>query len=512
MRFARSTGTVLLLLLLAPVGASVRAGASDRDFDALLLRNEQDPAVGLAARARAAALGLPRTIHLRDGVLIHAIGVEDGRPLYAVVRNLARPSDGGSVATYEEVAAAFDLRNALIDPPGAVPADPAWRPVGRRTINGLARGFLLVPDWTADKVMAFDPANGDLLDTAYIHSNPTALASPKEARLSPRGTITVSDQITDQVQDFDSAGSYLGRFAPAGGVNTAILDNIRGHAYRPNGRLVVAVGSGGNQNAVAEFDSAGNYLGTFIAAGSGGLNSPFGIIFRASDVLVTTSSTPTGILRFDLNGGFLSLLASISSFPQQIIRLPEGTLAVANFSGTGNTGIRLHADDGTFLRLLAGVTGNRGVYRLQNGNYLTTNSAGIHVVDSASGGLVRTVAVGTNMQYINHIERTLVGVAEESASPDGFSLAQNYPNPFNPSTTIELRLPAADPGTTVSIAVFDLLGREVRTLYDAPAGEPVLRVTWDGRNNGGVRMPTGVYICRVVAGTFTAARKMTLLQ
>ena len=319
-----------------------------------------------------------------------------------MITNAAHPFEGGEALFYNELIRKYDVSNAVINPSSPIIHDPNWKG-GQRSgeYRSGAQRYLLVPDWTADKVMAFDPQNGNLLDADFIPSNGALLASPKQARLSPRGTITVSDQIQDLVQNFDTSGVHIGIMAPAGGVNTTILDNIRGHSYRPNGRLVVAVGSGGNQNAIAEFDSVGNYIGQFITAGAGGLNSPFCVLFRSTDVLVTGASTPTGVHRYDLNGGYLSNWTSFPSFPQQIIALSSGNFAIANFQGTGETGIRIHSPNGTFMRLLSGVTGNRGVYQLGNGNFLTTNAAGVHEIDSSNGTLVRTVITGTSLQYID---------------------------------------------------------------------------------------------------------------
>jgi hypothetical protein len=81
---------------------------------------------------------------------------------------------------------------------------------------------------------------------------------PIRAQLSPWGTITVSNQLEDVVQEFDTNGVYIKLLAPAGGVNNAILDNIRGHEYRPNGNLVVTVAGGANDEAIAEFDQSGS--------------------------------------------------------------------------------------------------------------------------------------------------------------------------------------------------------------------------------------------------------------
>jgi len=94
--------------------------------------------------------------------------------------------------------------------------------------------------------------------------------------------------------------------------------------------------------------------------------------------------------------------------------------------------------------------------------------------------------------------------------PDDFKLEQNYPNPFNPSTTIRFRLPVRE---RISLKVFDILGKEVRTLIDnqelpAGAGE----VVWDGKSNSGQAVASGTYFYKLVFGNFQKSEKMMLLK
>jgi hypothetical protein len=90
------------------------------------------------------------------------------------------------------------------------------------------------------------------------------------------------------------------------------------------------------------------------------------------------------------------------------------------------------------------------------------------------------------------------------------ALFQNYPNPFNPSTSIEFTVRDR---TRVSVKVFDVAGRLVRTLVeDDRAAGSVHRVTWDGRNDTGESVSSGVYFYRLVANDFTQTKKMVLLK
>lgn len=99
-------------------------------------------------------------------------------------------------------------------------------------------------------------------------------------------------------------------------------------------------------------------------------------------------------------------------------------------------------------------------------------------------------------------------VKVESQKPP-YSLSQNYPNPFNPTTTIGFAL--ADPGH-IEIAVYNVLGQNVRTLIDGfmEAGEH--SVIWDGRDNDGRSVASGIYLYRIDAKEYIATKKMLLLK
>ncbi len=93
--------------------------------------------------------------------------------------------------------------------------------------------------------------------------------------------------------------------------------------------------------------------------------------------------------------------------------------------------------------------------------------------------------------------------------PREFSLGQNYPNPFNPSTEIRFALPKA---SEVKLEIFNILGRRVRTLMDGfvPAGAK--SVTWDGKDDQGRAVSSGVYLYRLNAEEFSQTRKMMLIK
>jgi hypothetical protein len=104
----------------------------------------------------------------------------------------------------------------------------------------------------------------------------------------------------------------------------------------------------------------------------------------------------------------------------------------------------------------------------------------------------------------------LVRIGGREQMPDRFALYQNHPNPFNPATQIAYDVPPG--GGHVTIQVFDVGGRLVRTLIDdeIPAGRRT--VEWNGRDRNGRQVASGVYFYRFEATGFTKTLKMTLIQ
>ncbi|MCH8942638.1 MAG: T9SS type A sorting domain-containing protein [Bacteroidetes bacterium] len=98
---------------------------------------------------------------------------------------------------------------------------------------------------------------------------------------------------------------------------------------------------------------------------------------------------------------------------------------------------------------------------------------------------------------------------EDATIPIEFSVSQNYPNPFNPSTTIRYAIPQQ---SFVVIKVYDIIGREVKTLVNTEKSPGIYNVQWNGDNNFGSKVATGIYIYRVIAGNFTQVKKMILLK
>ena len=119
---------------------------------------------------------------------------------------------------------------------------------------------------------------------------------------------------------------------------------------------------------------------------------------------------------------------------------------------------------------------------------------------------------GTHGRSMYKIDLTdITGIGFDNGAPIAatFELHQNYPNPFNPTTKISYNLPGSG---QVHLKIYNVMGQEVRTLVNESQIAGNYTAVWDGRDNHGNMVSSGVYIYRLSAGNDVQSRKMTLLR
>jgi len=104
---------------------------------------------------------------------------------------------------------------------------------------------------------------------------------------------------------------------------------------------------------------------------------------------------------------------------------------------------------------------------------------------------------------------TVVSIAEGNNLPDKYELNQNYPNPFNPITSIRYALPEQ---SMVKLTIYDMLGKEVVTLVNQAEEAGYKSVDWNGLNQHGQLVSTGIYFYRIQANHFSQIRKMVFIK
>ncbi len=119
----------------------------------------------------------------------------------------------------------------------------------------------------------------------------------------------------------------------------------------------------------------------------------------------------------------------------------------------------------------------------------------------------------TGAIYVDDLQKDIITDVEEDnnvkVTPTEFVLNQNYPNPFNPATVISFSIPKAE---NVKLYVYNLLGEKVTTLINSDLNIGNHKVTWNGKNDFGITVPSGVYFYKLETPSFNQSRKMILLK
>ena len=100
----------------------------------------------------------------------------------------------------------------------------------------------------------------------------------------------------------------------------------------------------------------------------------------------------------------------------------------------------------------------------------------------------------------------------QTSVPSGYSLAQNNPNPFNPNTDIRYQIPDVRSSIHTTLKIYNILGQEVRTLVDKVRVAGYYTVTWDGRDDRGIEVASGVYLYRLQVGSYSAIKRMVFMN
>jgi photosystem II stability/assembly factor-like uncharacterized protein len=164
------------------------------------------------------------------------------------------------------------------------------------------------------------------------------------------------------------------------------------------------------------------------------------------------------------------------------------------FAGTSN-GLLLSEDNNNWTDITGEIT-NKDIRKLTIG----TDELGDTII------FVGTHGGGIWQRFLSEI----TGIEmNKNDIPNTFTLFQNYPNPFNPTTTIKYQIPHL---TNIKLQIFDLLGREVITLTNEQKQPGVYSAQWDGTDNNGNTISSGVYFCRLQTANFQKCIKLLLLK
>ncbi len=180
----------------------------------------------------------------------------------------------------------------------------------------------------------------------------------------------------------------------------------------------------------------------------------------------------------------------------------DAAVAVAEANGGGdfrqNTGSDLiiaAAGRGLYLLEL-----QRAVWMFTYSDTTTFLTTIVVYVDAVSGEWIDTQGVGIGSEPGSY-----------QGMPKALTLSQNYPNPFNPSTTLRFTVPEGGV-VEVSLEIFDVRGRRIKTLYEGERDPGTYEVHWDGKCERGLDVAGGIFLAKLRSKNEVLVRKMTLVK
>ena len=180
----------------------------------------------------------------------------------------------------------------------------------------------------------------------------------------------------------------------------------------------------------------------------------------------------------------------------------------ASIATMGISSLPAKPDGIVFVTLTFNVTQVPGQFEFDTACYSITNTK---IIMSDGVGQDHGPS-GTNEVVFTKGVVTITGagiLSEESEVPADYSLAQNYPNPFNANTLIELSLRETGPA---KLEIYNILGQRVAVPIDGVLSAGVYSANWNGKDESGRTVPSGMYFYRLTAGEFTQIKKMVLMK
>ncbi len=235
----------------------------------------------------------------------------------------------------------------------------------------------------------------------------------------------------------------------------------------------------------------------------------FGMLFAGADLWVCdydgASSTFTVCLNSDVAVNGAQFGIDVPGFTTTSVATTSATAAWQQYGTDSILGFFFGVGEGV-------SAGTEIPFFTFTGTWDGSGSAGVASVVAANGSLALSDPSAGSIA-INAVDNDWDGslLDGDNGQPADYQLSNAYPNPFNPTTSIDYNV--ANPGT-VSIIIYDMLGREVKELVNEfvmPSNE-AYTVMWDGTNNSGSLVSSGTYFYRMMSSDFVDTHTFTLMK
>jgi hypothetical protein len=343
------------------------------------------------------------------------------------------------------------------------------------TVKGQTRNRLAALDITTADPTSWNPnANGIVRVLALSGANVYAGGAFTSLGAQTRNYLAAIDKATGTLADWNPNPNNYGS-GPAQGLLAVGSAILAGGAFTTMG--------GNRQDYFAQFGD--------IVAVNNPPNAPSAVNQYKAD---GTTTIPEG---GTINANLVVFKATISEPDDDQVKLQIELRKITEaFTGTPNLESSL---------VNSGVPATIAAENLVAANYKWR----FRTMD-ASGLASAWAEFGTpsNTDFVVNIETGIDSDGETSA-PTSYRLLQNHPNPFNAGTLIKYEIPKAGP---VSVKIYNLAGQEILEIVNAVQSPGRYQINWNGRDNAGKIVPSGIYVYKLLVNGFEETRKMTFMK
>ncbi len=295
--------------------------------------------------------------------------------------------------------------------------------------------------------------------------------------------------------------------------DTVLFDFISGHLVSGiitldpgDGAITwdsINVNAGNGSSSFSGMVQPGGAYSLFTSTGTFSL-SPFGKGYITNptwrDITVTADTTGAG-LGFEINAAHSTVSGTLTN-----VSLPLDNSFYQVFARTGTDGT-----NGYYVSAFVDSVTGKYTFDLCDGNWTIVPPGGLPDVKAPDSAVIAIAEAPVDTSVtVDFVYSIITGIEDETKNiPASFALNQNYPNPFNPSTVIPFALPTK---STVKIIVYNALGQKVKNLVNAELSAGIHSITWDGTNEAGKTVSTGMYLYKIIANDFVASKKMLLMK
>jgi RNA polymerase sigma factor (sigma-70 family) len=367
-------------------------------------------------------------------------------------------------------------------------------------------GNVYVTEEISHRIQKFDSKGNFLLKWGTYGSGDGQFNKPVSVAIDSVGNVYVADCWNHRIQKFDSNGKYLKKWGSQGEGDGQFLypGDI---AINKSGDIYVA-----DQNRIQKFDSNGRFLlkwGSW-GQGDGQFQVPIGIAIDSSGSVYVADCNNHRIQKFDSKGNFLMKWGFQGNsdgefrWPWDIATDSDDSIYVAD---TDNYRIQKFNKEGKFIAKWGSYGSGDMKFKRPEG-VAVSNSGYVYVTDWFAHCIKVYRSPGWKSVDSGSKQPTTWGQVKKT------ELYQNYPNPFNPETWIPYQL---GEDTRVEIRIYTSDGQLIRTLNlgRKQAGTYTSKeksAYWDGKNEAGEHVSSGIYFYTIQAGDYSDTKKMILIE